>query len=239
MRMPERPKKDEVETSSESSLNKKGIFAVFCISVIVVFGVVLFFMIGNDEEPEKVVVPAVAQEKSSPVETPAPVKKEDKGEQKNYYGAGEYKIGVDIPAGEYLAIGTGYIELTSSSKGNSGSIIFNDNITDAQRYVEVRDGEYLKISRQLKLYQEKDAPKADTSEKVPAGQYKVGIDIPAGEYRVTCDDNGAYIEVSKTSRGDIVTNRLANSAGNIYITVSNGYYLKINRGEANLVSKGS
>ena len=238
MRMPERPKKDEVETSSESSLNKKGIFAVFCISVIVVFGVVLFFMIGNDEEPEKVVVPAVAQEKSSPVETPAPVKKEDNAEQKNYYTDGQYKVGTDIPAGEYLAIGTGYIELAADSLGKNSSIIFNDNINEAQRYIEARDGEYLKISGNLKLYQEKDAPKLDTSNKVPAGQYKVGLDIPAGEYKVSTDGNGSAV-VTKTSRGsksnNTISHKYLQNSGSFYVTVENGQYLQLKNSEAQLV----
>ncbi len=69
----------------------------------------------------------------------------------------------------------------------------------------------------MKLYHEKDAPKLDTSQKVPAGQYKVGIDVLAGEYKVTADDGG-YIEVAKSSRGlkSIITNKAMYQAGNMY-----------------------
>ena len=44
------------------------------------------------------------------------------------YSAGQYKIGKDLPAGEYVVISNGdsYIELASDSTGNFSSIIAND-----------------------------------------------------------------------------------------------------------------
>lgn len=238
MRMPPRPPKDDIETRNENGLNIKGLLAIFCIAAIVAFGVVWFFMTGSDDESKKAVAPAVVQEKSSPAETPAPVKKDDNVEQKNYYTDGQYKVGTDIPAGEYLAIGTGYIELAADSSGKNSSIIFNDNINEAQRYIEARDGEYLKISGRLKLYQEKDAPKLDTSNKVPAGQYKVGLDIPAGEYKVTTDGNGLTL-ITKTSRGyrgdNTASSKRLQNAGSFYVTVENGQYLQLKNSEAQLV----
>lgn len=65
-------------------------------------------MTKNNKESEKVVVPVVAEEKSPPVEMSAPIKKEEQTELKNFYSNGQFKVGVDIPAEEYLAIGTGY-----------------------------------------------------------------------------------------------------------------------------------
>ena len=148
------------------------------------------------------------------------------------------KVGADIPAGEYLAIGTGYIELAADSKGKNSSIIFNDNISEAQRYIEAHDGEYLKITGRLKLYQEKDAPKNDTNEKVPAGQYKVGVDIPAGEYKVSTDGNG-LASITKTSRGlkgsNIISSKYMQNAGSFYITVENGQYMQLKNAEAQSV----
>lgn len=237
MRMPERPRRDEVDTTNERGLNIKGLIAIACISAVVTFGVVLFFMTRSNEESEKVVVPVVAEEKSPPVEMSAPIKKEEQTEPKNFYSNGQFKVGVDIPAEEYLAIGTGYIELAADSSGKNNSIIMNDNIVEAQRYIEAHEGEYLRVSGNLKLYHEKDAPKLDTSQKVPAGQYKVGIDVPAGEYKVTADDGG-YIEVAKSSRGlkSIITNKAMYQAGNMYITVENGQYFMLRRAEAQLAN---
>ena len=197
----------------------------------------MFFMTMNDEAPEKEVAPVIVEEKSPPIETPTPIKQEEKAEPKNYYGEGEYKIGVDIPASEYLMVGEGYFSLRKDSTGENGTIIENGNVNDTQRYIEVRDGEYLTISGNLKLYHEKDAPKIDTSEKVPDGQYKVGVDISEGEYKVVCFEN-AYIAVEKNSRGSIVTNRVP-SGGSVYITVFNGQYLRLKNAGAYLVGNVS
>lgn len=235
MRLPERPRRDEAETPNENKLNIKGLIAIACISAIVVFVGVLFFMSRNDE-PEKVVETVVTEEKTSPVDVPAPIKKEEKSEPENFYSNGQFKVGVDIPVDEYLAVGTGYIELASDSSGKNSSIIMNDNIEEAQRYIEAHEGEYLRVSGNLKLYREKEAPKIDASQKVPAGQYKVGIDVPAGEYKITADDGG-YVEVAKNSRGvrNIITNKVMPQAGNMYFTVENGQYFMLRRAEAQLV----
>lgn len=61
--------------------------------------------------------------------------------------AGTYKIGTDLPAGEYLffAKGMGYIEVSSNSRGTFDSIITNDNLME-DSYITVEDGQYLKLS---------------------------------------------------------------------------------------------
>lgn len=241
MRLPEKPKSEMEKTSTgNNSIGGKTIAMIIGAMVVGGLVVALFFMTGNEEKTENPPVAAVEQteqKETPPAPTPTP-QKADTNEPKNYYEDGQYKVGADIPAGEYLAVGTGYIELAADSKGKNSSIIFNDNIAEAQRYIDVRDGEYLKITGRLKLYQEKDAPKNDTSEKVPAGQYKVGIDIPAGEYKVTTDGNGSA-GITKTSRGlkgnNVVSHKYLQNAGSFYVTVENGQYMQIKNAEARLV----
>lgn len=63
------------------------------------------------------------------------------------YKDGEYKVGKDIPAGEYELISNtemGYFEVSKDSNGTLDSIITNDFVT-SNAYVTVEDGEYLKL----------------------------------------------------------------------------------------------
>lgn len=64
----------------------------------------------------------------------------------SYYGPGMYKVGVDIPAGEYnvkAEVGElGYLEVSSDPNGTS--IITNDAFEN-NSYVSISDGQYLKL----------------------------------------------------------------------------------------------
>ena len=66
------------------------------------------------------------------------------------YISGTYRVGVDIPAGEYNVIQenkdrTAYYSVLSNLSGGVGSIEANDNF-DGNAYISVSDGQYLKIS---------------------------------------------------------------------------------------------
>ena len=157
------------------------------------------------------------------------------------YGEGMYKIGTDIPAGEYVLLPaseySAYYEVNSSSSGELDDIIDNDNF-DGRRYLTVEDGPYLSIERCMMVPLDK-APAVDTSSGVvPEGMYRVGVDIPAGEYRLhgTTDFDG-YYEVRSSSLAtegfdSIITNE--NFSGDVYVTVQEGQYLVVNRAELQL-----
>ena len=69
---------------------------------------------------------------------------------KNSVPEGQYKVGQDIPAGEYKvqSLGMGYFEVSSDDRGDLYGIITNDNIPDkSSMYVTVNEGEYLKLVR--------------------------------------------------------------------------------------------
>lgn len=139
------------------------------------------------------------------------------------YSDGTYKIGTDMPAGEYLIEGSGYMQLTKDSTGTLDSIITNDNFIN-RTYIKVKKGQYLTFNGTA--YRSKDAPKYD-SKKVSDGMYKVGKDIPAGEYKVTANGD-AYIQVSSDATGtldSIVTND--NFSSSKYVTVEKGQFLKL------------
>lgn len=149
--------------------------------------------------------------------------------------AGMYKIGKDIPAGEYILYAEkgdmAYWQDTSDSTGSFDSILGNGNFKN-RAIVNIPDGTYFTLKRAV-MYPTADAPKVAFKDNiVPEGTYHIGIDFPAGEYTVTADQNQmGYIEVSTDSNPlkmhAIVTND--NFEGQRYITVEEGQYLRMDR----------
>ena len=67
-------------------------------------------------------------------------------------GSGMFKVGVNIPAGEYkivvdedAAMGLGYLEVASDSSHDFASLRTNDNI-ESSAYISVNEGEYLTLN---------------------------------------------------------------------------------------------
>lgn len=150
------------------------------------------------------------------------------------YNSGMYRIGTDMPAGEYVIIGSGYLEVSSDSSGSFDSIITNDNYK-GRTIIAVTDGQYLTFKGTA--YKPEDAPAPDTTYGVlREGMYKVGRDFPAGEYKIvpTSDIRG-YYEVCKDATGDfgsIISN--SNFDTTKYLTVKDGQYIKLSRCELQL-----
>ena len=149
---------------------------------------------------------------------------------------GTYKVGKDIPAGEYFVKCTSYncyIQVSSDSTGSFDSIIANDNIS-THTYITVRDGEYFTVTGgKFALSSEVDAVAPSSDGTYGEGTYKVGKDIPAGEYKIIAV-NSCYIEVSSNSNNtfnSIVSNDNIEVGTSTYITVSDGQYLKVNGGK--------
>lgn len=139
---------------------------------------------------------------------------------------GMYKVGADIPAGEYVLIssGGGYFEICTDSSGSFDSIVANGNF-DTNSIITVSDGMYLEFTR-ADAYAIDSSPELDTSKE---GMFKIGKHIPAGEYKIHSDDSG-YVQVSSDSSQtfeSIVSND--NFAGDSYITLSDGQYLTLSR----------
>lgn len=150
------------------------------------------------------------------------------------YSDGMYKVGTDIPAGEYLIIPTssGYYQVSSDSTGTLDSIVANDNFTGS-RYLTVSDGQYLTLTRCKAYSAQYISDGTLKNNNFSNGMYKVGVDIAAGEYKVTATGDG-YFEVDSSSSGTldaIVSNK--NFTGDAYVTVSDGQYLKLSRAALN------
>lgn len=157
---------------------------------------------------------------------------EKKAEPEKGITGGQYKVGADMPAGEYVIVGSGYLQISSDSSGEFGSIVENDNYSN-RTIISVTDGQYVQFSG--RAYTLEEAPKVDTSSgTLPDGKYKVGVDFPAGEYKVVPNGDG-YLAVSTSaseSTNSIVTNDNFNTEK--YITVQDGQYLKLNRASLKL-----
>jgi hypothetical protein len=62
--------------------------------------------------------------------------------------SGMYKIGRDLPAGEYKVVSEGdysYYEVAKDSSNTLEGIITNDNFT-GEKYITVSDGQYIKLT---------------------------------------------------------------------------------------------
>lgn len=148
----------------------------------------------------------------------------------NPYRAGMYKVGEDIPAGEYLFLAksssSGYICITPDS--NQSEIISNALFSGSQ-FATVTDGQYLEVKRCVFVPADGHAISIDDPNAIPDGMYRVGTDIPAGEYRLTSSSDSGYycIYPSSDLPLDIETNLIFE--GSAYVTVYDGQYLELSR----------
>ena len=154
-----------------------------------------------------------------------PAESQDELEQ---YDAGMYKVGTDIPAGEYILepSAMAYYQVASDSTGALESIVSNDNFSGT-RYITVSDGQYLTLTSCTAYPASYVSEGKVKNDNLPGGMYKVGVDIEAGEYKVTPDGSG-YYEVDSSSAGTldvIVANE--NFSSDVYVTVADGQYLKL------------
>lgn len=147
------------------------------------------------------------------------------------YKSGNYKVGVDIPAGVYILFPNdadvrAYFSYSSDANGND--IIENDNF-EGNSIIEIHDNEYLELSR-CTAYPLDSAPTIQTTNGYfTDGFYIVGVHIPAGEYKIETTDNtsGYYCLYNDIRREDIDSND--NFENSRYISVQEGQYLLLSR----------
>mgnify|MGYP003618920709 CR=1 FL=1 len=155
-----------------------------------------------------------------------PEKEEVKG-----YKEGMYKVGSDIPAGEYVLFadnsGNGYYERNEDSGGDS--IIDNDNFSTFV-YVNFKDGEYAKIANS-RAVSSSEITESLAKDGITKGTYKVGKDIEAGEYKIVSEGDTYWERTDKD--GEIIDND--NFENTAYVTLKNGEYFKLTDGKAEKV----
>lgn len=151
------------------------------------------------------------------------------GTPENPYPPGMYKIGSDLPAGEYflaaLDDGGGYYCVSSDS--NKEDIIEND-IFSNHTFITVSEGQYFDVSRACFVLSDGYTVRISDNGSLRPGMYRVGLDIPAGEYKLDATDSLGYycIYTDSVAPLDIVDNDLFENTA--YVTVSDGQYLSLN-----------
>jgi fibronectin type 3 domain-containing protein len=147
------------------------------------------------------------------------------------YAPGFYKVGTDIPVGEFLLTSTaaGSKFDISTYDGTYYNIIAGENIS-ANMYVTLKTGQYLRLAY-ANAVPIALAPlvTTDASGNLMAKQYKVGRDIPAGTYvlyPIAAGDgtfeiyaDALYLGTSMVGSNDFL--------GRCPVTVSNGEYLNL------------
>lgn len=141
------------------------------------------------------------------------------------YAPGMYKVGTDIPSGEYVVFAsddnTGYFCVSADS--NQNDIYFNDSF-NYNSIITVQDGEYLELSRCHAISITED-PEVNTTS---SGMFKVGVHIPSGEYKIESTyGSGYYCIYSDSRQSDIIANN--GFEGQSYVTVKDGQYLLLSR----------
>ena len=158
------------------------------------------------------------------------------------YDAGVYRIGKDIPAGEYyfraiengwtlVQVLTDYPEFDNPA-ARSNSVLKDGDISNSL-YMTVNEGVYLSVQGAI-FYPKEQAPlpKAEGG-RYREGMYLVGRDIEAGQYKITVTDKelgGHYYILSNAnwdvSNGFVAAREVKRSKT---ISVENGQYLHVSR----------
>lgn len=150
-------------------------------------------------------------------------------EYENIYEASTYKIGQDMPAGEYVLFAeiadVNYFQVSNDSSGSLASISAN-GVFKTNTIVTVDNGQYFNF---IGCYAVPitEASELDTTKE---GMFKVGLHLDPGEYQLWPTDGAdvSYYAVMKDSTHNmesIKTNGVLENRE--YITVEKGEYLEL------------
>lgn len=146
------------------------------------------------------------------------------------YEVGQYKVGLDMKAGEYVVLATdsipGYFCVSSDPNGND--ILFNEGF-DTNSIIEVRKGEYVELSRCLAIDADDFYSQYTINDSKTGVMLKVGYDISPGEYKLIAESGttGYYCIYDDARQDDIISND--NFKNSSYVSVMKGQYLVLNR----------
>lgn len=142
---------------------------------------------------------------------------------------GKYKVGDDIPAGEYFLIADGFASFHILSDIN-GELI-NFDFFSSHSIISVLEGQYLELSRCAAVMFDKVPKNIFEGKTISDGMYKIGYHIPAGEYKLTADRDiegeGCYCLYTDSLCKDIISIEFFEDSK--YINVFDGQYLKLSR----------
>lgn len=214
--------KKQVSTRNEISKRNAIALALIAFAALCVFLIILIR--GGFFESSDLPIPEQTGTENSSGQT----------EEKQWIPEGMYKVGTDIPEGEYFVWATSYfcsVQVSSDSSGSLSSIVMSD-MCDTFMFVTAKSGQYLDVSGGS-FVSANIAPVPEIQEDgtYKPGMYRVGIDIPAGEYKVTATGDFCSIHVTEDASG--LLSSYVNTEyvdGQAYVTVIDGQYLSVSDG---------
>lgn len=143
------------------------------------------------------------------------------------YKSGQYKVGTDIPAGAYCLWEDGFLPTFTISEDANGDEIIDWHTYSTNYIVEVRDGEYFKISAGYAVPYDGEKIAVLQDGYLCDGFYAVGVDIPAGEYKVVEEADAVLPSITTYSdlRGKIVD--WITLDGDRYVELKEGQYVSV------------
>lgn len=146
------------------------------------------------------------------------------------YDEGQYKVGRDFIAGEYVLLNTsdysGYFAVSSDSNGQNTIV---NGLFEVNSIITVYDGEYLELSRCIAIESSDFYSSYTIKSDLDGTMLKVGYDIMPGEYKLiaTSDRQGYYCIYNDSRQTHIVDNDLFKNSS--WVTVKSGQYLVLSR----------
>lgn len=153
---------------------------------------------------------------------------EDFNEDKEKYESGTYKVGDDIPAGEYVLFGNyGFLSVESDILKDQLGIILDSQIyTDSFKsnsIITVENGQYFTFHDSFAI--PASLTSVDTSDD---GFFRVGTDLPAGKYKLEqLDEYAKYTIYSDDVASSMNIISESDVEGRTNIEINDGEYLKL------------
>ena len=155
---------------------------------------------------------------------------DDPFEGMRIYYEGQYRVGRDFIAGEYVLLNTsdysGYFAISSDANGRD---IIANGLFDVNSIVTVYDGEYLELSRCIAIDSTDFYSSYTIKTNLDGTMLKVGYDIMPGEYKLIAASGtqGYYCVYNDSRQTRIVNNSLFKNSA--WVTVKYGQYLVLTR----------
>ena len=146
------------------------------------------------------------------------------------YYEGQYKVGRDFVAGEYVLLNTsdysGYFAISSDANGRD---TVANGLFEVNSIITVYDGEYLELSRCIAIESTDFYSSYTIKTDLDGTMLKVGYDILPGEYKlIAASGTSGYFCIYPDSRQtDIVDNSLFKNSA--WVTVKTGQYIELSR----------
>ena len=160
----------------------------------------------------------------------ASVRSADPFDDMRTYYEGQYKVGRDFIAGEYVLLNTsdysGYFAISSDANGRN---IIANGLFEVNSIITVYDGEYLELSRCIAVESTDFYSAYTIKTNLDGTMLKVGYDIMPGEYKlIAASGTSGYYGIYNDSRQiNIVDNDLFRNSA--WVTVKAGQYIILTR----------